>query len=131
MIRTAMLAILTILLMGCQLAAVKTEPEKETLASKEAYWDLRAGSATYDDVVAQLGPPVYKKSQTDKSFTAEWSWYRYGVESPGDAMRVMGSEVLVMKFGPNGILITVSSHVSPHFSDGPPVGKPVDKPPRK
>ena len=48
MIRTAILAILTILIMGCQLAAVKTEPEKETLADKEAYWDSRAGGQPFD-----------------------------------------------------------------------------------
>jgi hypothetical protein len=72
MIRTAILAILTILIMGCQLAAVKTEPEKETLADKEAYWDSRAGSATYDDVVSWLGPPAYKNAETDESFAAVW-----------------------------------------------------------
>jgi len=72
MIRTAMLAILTILLIGCQPAAVKREPVQESLADKEAYWKSKVGSATYDDVVSWLGPPAYKNAETDESFAAVW-----------------------------------------------------------
>lgn len=72
---------------------------------REAYWNSRLGSATYDDVAAQLGPPAAKETLSDKSIVAKWIRRSQSVNSSE-----LWNEELVMRFSPGGILTQCTLH---------------------
>ncbi len=84
---------------GCNSAAKK----------KEAYWNSQIGQAKYNDVVAQLGPPVAKETLSDGSMVAKWVRTSYGT-TRSSAMADNWTEELVLKFSPGGILTQSSLH---------------------
>jgi hypothetical protein len=84
---------------GCNSAAKK----------KEAYWNSQIGQAKYNDVVAQLGPPVAKETLSDGSLVAKWVRTSYGT-TRSTAMADNWTEELVLKFSPGGILTQSSLH---------------------
>jgi hypothetical protein len=84
---------------GCTSAAQK----------KEAYWNSQIGQATYNDVVAQLGPPVAKETLSDGSIVAKWVRTSYGT-TRSSAMADNWTEELVLKFSPGGLLTQSSLH---------------------
>ena len=84
---------------GCASAAKK----------KEAYWNSQIGQAKYNDVVAQLGPPVAKETLSDGSIVAKWVRTSYGT-TRSSAMADNWTEELVLKFSPGGILAQSSLH---------------------
>jgi hypothetical protein len=84
---------------GCNSAAKK----------KEAYWNSQIGQAKYNDVVAQLGPPVAKETLSDGSMVAKWVRTSYGT-TRSSAMADNWTEELVLKFSPGGLLTQSSLH---------------------
>jgi hypothetical protein len=76
---------------------------------KEAYWNSQIGQARYNDVVAQLGPPVAKETLSDGSLVAKWVRTSYGT-TRSTAMADNWTEELVLKFSPGGILTQSSLH---------------------
>ena len=86
-------------MIGCTSAAKK----------KEAYWNSQIGQAKYNDVVAQLGPPVAKETLSDGSMVAKWVRTSYGTTRSA-AMADNWTEELVLKFSPGGILTQSSLH---------------------
>jgi len=86
-------------LTGCTRAAQK----------KEAFWNSQIGQAKYNDVVAQLGPPVAKETLSDGSLVAKWVRTSYGT-TRSTAMADNWTEELVLKFSPGGILTQSSLH---------------------
>lgn len=86
-------------LTGCTSAAQK----------KESFWNSQIGQAKYNDVVAQLGPPVAKETLSDGSLVAKWVRTSYGT-TRSTAMADNWTEELVLKFSPGGILTQSSLH---------------------
>jgi len=84
---------------GCTSAAKK----------KEAYWNSQIGQAKYNDVVAQLGPPVAKETLSDGSLVAKWVRTSYGT-TRSTANSDNWTEELVLKFSPGGLLTQSSLH---------------------
>jgi hypothetical protein len=84
---------------GCTSAAKK----------KEAYWNSQVGQAKYNDVVAQLGPPVAKETLSDGSMVAKWVRTSYGT-TRSSAMADNWTEELVLRFSPGGLLTQSSLH---------------------
>jgi hypothetical protein len=84
---------------GCPNAAKK----------KEAYWNSQVGQAKYNDVVAQLGPPVAKETLSDGSMVAKWVRTSYGT-TRSSAMADNWTEELVLRFSPGGLLTQSSLH---------------------
>ena len=84
---------------GCTSAAQK----------KEAYWNSQIGQAKYNDVVAQLGPPVAKETLSDGSMVAKWVRTSYGT-TRSSAMADNWTEELVLRFSPGGLLTQSSLH---------------------
>jgi hypothetical protein len=84
---------------GCTSAAQK----------KEAFWNSQIGQVKYNDVVAQLGPPVAKETLSDGSLVAKWVRTSYGT-TRSTAMADNWTEELVLKFSPGGILTQSSLH---------------------
>ena len=76
---------------------------------KEAYWNSQIGQAKYNDVVAQLGPPVAKETLSDGSLVAKWVRTSYGT-TRSTATSDNWTEELVLKFSPGGILTQSSLH---------------------
>jgi hypothetical protein len=76
---------------------------------KEAYWNSQIGQARYNDVVAQLGPPVAKETLSDGSLVTKWVRTSYGT-TRATAMADNWTEELVLKFSPGGILTQSSLH---------------------
>jgi hypothetical protein len=76
---------------------------------KEAYWNSQIGQAKYNDVVAQLGPPVAKETLSDGSLVAKWVRTSYGT-TRSTANSDNWTEELVLKFSPGGILTQSSLH---------------------
>jgi hypothetical protein len=76
---------------------------------KEAFWNSQIGQAKYNDVVAQLGPPVAKETLSDGSLVAKWVRTSYGT-TRSTAMADNWTEELVLKFSPGGILTQSSLH---------------------
>jgi hypothetical protein len=84
---------------GCTSAAKK----------KETYWNSQIGQAKYNDVVAQLGPPVAKETLSDGSMVAKWVRTSYGT-TRSSAMADNWTEELVLRFSPGGLLTQSSLH---------------------
>jgi hypothetical protein len=84
---------------GCTSAAKK----------KEAYWNSQVGQAKYNDVVAELGPPVAKETLSDGSMVAKWVRTSYGT-TRSVASSDNWTEELVLKFSPGGLLTQSSLH---------------------
>jgi len=76
---------------------------------KEAYWNSQIGQAKYNDVVAQLGPPVAKETLSDGSLVAKWVRTSYGT-TRSTAIADNWTEELVLKFSPGGVLTQSSLH---------------------
>lgn len=91
--------VITASLNGCTSAAKK----------KETYWNSQIGQAKYNDVVAQLGPPVAKETLSDGSMVAKWVRTSYGT-TRSSAMADNWTEELVLRFSPGGILTQSSLH---------------------
>jgi hypothetical protein len=70
---------------------------------KEAYWNSQIGQAKYNDVVAQLGPPVAKETLSDGSMVAKWVRTSYGT-TRSTAMADNWTEELILRFSPGGML---------------------------
>ena len=70
---------------------------------KEAYWNSQIGQAKYNDVVAQLGPPVAKETLSDGSMVAKWVRTSYGT-TRSTAMADNWTEELILRFSPGGLL---------------------------
>ena len=70
---------------------------------KEAYWNSQVGQAKYNDVVAQLGPPVAKETLSDGSMVAKWVRTSYGT-TRSTAMADNWTEELILRFSPGGLL---------------------------
>jgi len=86
-------------LTGCTSAAKK----------KEAYWNSQVGQARYNDVVAQLGPPVAKETLSDGSMVGKWVRTSYGTTRSA-SMADSWTEELVLRFSPDGLLTQSSLH---------------------
>jgi hypothetical protein len=99
MVPVLILFVIIALMTGCTSAA------KE----KKAYWNSQIGQATYNDVVAQLGPPVAKETLSDGSLVAKWVRTSYGT-TRSTANSDNWTEELVLKFSPGGILTQSSLH---------------------
>jgi hypothetical protein len=76
---------------------------------KEAYWNSQIGQAKYNDVVAQLGPPVAKETLSDGSMVAKWVRTSYGT-TRSYASSDNWTEELVLRFSPSGLLTQSSLH---------------------
>jgi hypothetical protein len=79
MARLYLLTMKPILLLGCFLAAL-TLLFTNGCASKQPKvdWDARVGNYTYDQAVAELGPPDRQATLTDGKKVAEWIVGRTG-----------------------------------------------------
>jgi len=99
MVPVLVLVLLITFLAGCPSAAKK----------KEAYWNSQVGQAKYNDVVAQLGPPVAKETLSDGSLVAKWVRTSYGT-TRSTAIADNWTEELVLKFSPGGVLTQSSLH---------------------
>ncbi len=82
-----------------------------TTAAKEkrAYWNSEIGRATYNDVVAQLGPPEAKETLSDGSLVAKWVRTAYGT-TRAIAASDNWTEELVLRFSPGGVLTQATLH---------------------
>jgi len=99
MVTVLVLCSLILFMTGCTGAAKK----------KEAYWNSQIGQAKYNDVVAQLGPPVAKETLSDGSLVAKWVRTSYGT-TRSTAIADNWTEELVLKFSPGGVLTQSSLH---------------------
>jgi hypothetical protein len=99
MVPVLVLVLLITFLAGCTSAAKQ----------KEAYWNSQIGQAKYNDVVAQLGPPVAKETLSDGCLVAKWVRTSYGTTRSA-ASNDNWTEELVLKFSPGGILAQSSLH---------------------
>jgi len=99
LVSVLVLYVLITVLTGCTSAAKK----------KDAYWNSQIGQAKYNDVVAQLGPPVAKETLSDGSLVAKWVRTSYGT-TRSTALSDNWTEELVLKFSPGSILTQSSLH---------------------
>jgi hypothetical protein len=88
--------------------------------TKKADWNSRIGNFTYDQAVAELGPPDKSAKLSDGSSVAEWIWRRsgggafsigtgvYGRHTAVAVGQTIGSgygeRILRLTFGPDGKL---------------------------
>ncbi|HEX9157150.1 MAG TPA: hypothetical protein VF827_03970 [Syntrophales bacterium] len=99
MVPVLILFVIITVLTGCTSAAKQ----------KEAYWNSQIGQARYNDVVAQLGPPVAKETLSDGSMVAKWVRTSYGT-TRSIASSDNWTEELVLRFSPGGLLTQSSLH---------------------
>jgi hypothetical protein len=98
---SATLALLVLLFAGC--------------ASNKVNWDTRVGNYTYDQALAEFGPPAKMSMLSDQSKIAEWRTQPRSRMSVGTGIGSAGAGVsapvagggvpaLRLTFGPDGIL---------------------------